>query len=91
MRDKEAKEWTYYYIECMDLLGRGAGNDYCYYVYENGKWIEDVMHYIMDHLMGYSPDRIGDLDVMREIREISETEAMQIMTRQEKEGRRRHR
>ena len=26
MRQKKAKEWTYYYIECMDLLGRGEDN-----------------------------------------------------------------
>ena len=46
------------------------------------------MHFINDHLIGYSPDRIGDPDVMREICEISEEEAMTIMARQDKEGRR---
>ena len=91
MRQKRAREWTYYYIECMDLLGRGSENDYCYYVYEKGEWIEDVMHYINDHLMGYSPDRIGDLDVKREIREITKEEASAIIARQDKEGRRKHR
>ena len=42
MRQNNAKEWTYYYIECMDLLGRRSKYGYCYYVYENGKWIKDV-------------------------------------------------
>jgi len=88
MGQNKAKKWTYYYIEYMDLLGRRTEYGYCYYVYENSKWIKDVMYYINDHLIGYSPDRIGDLDVMREIREISEEEASAIMARQDKEGRR---
>ena len=88
MKKNGTRKWTYYYIECMDLLGRGTDNDYGYYVYKDGKWIEDVLYYIKDHLLGYSPDRIGDPDVMREIREVSEEEALAIMTRQDKEGRR---
>ena len=89
MAQKKAKKWTYYYIEYWDLLGRRSDRGCCDYTYEKGEWRQDVMHFIQDHLIGYSPDRIGDLDVMREICEISEEEAMAIMARQDKEGRRR--
>ena len=89
MKTNKTKKWKYYYIECMDLLGRGAGRGY--YTYEKGEWREDVMHFIQDHLIGYDFDRIGDPDMMREISEISEEEAMAIMARQDKEGRRKGR
>lgn len=91
MAQKKAKKWTYYYIECMDLLGRGPDEDYWYYTYEKGEWRQDIMHFIQDHLIGYDYDRIGDPDMMREIREISKEEALTIMDRQDKEGRRKHR
>ena len=88
MKKNTAQKWKYYYIEYWDLLGRGPDSELWYYTYEKGEWRKDVMHYINDHLIGYSPDRIGDPDVMREISEISEEEAMAIMARQDKEGRR---
>lgn len=91
MKATKTRKWKYYYIECMDLLGRGPDEDYWYYTYEKGEWCQDVMHFIEDHLIGYSPDRIGDPDVKREISEVSEEEAMAIMARQDKEGRRNRR
>ena len=84
----KTQKWTYYYIECMDLLGRGPDEDYYYYTYEKGEWRQDVMRYIQDHLIGYDYDRIGDPEMMREIEKISKKEAMAIMARQDKEGRR---
>lgn len=88
MKKKTTRKWKYYYIEHWDLLGRGPDEDLWYYTYEKGEWLKDVMHFINDHLMGYSPGRIGDPDVMRDIREISAEEAKAIMARQDKEGRR---
>ena len=88
MDKKKTRKWRYYYIGYWDLLGRGPDTNNWYYTYENGEWLKDVMHFINDHLIGYSPDRIGDPDVRREICEISEEEAMAIMARQDKEGRR---
>ena len=85
---KGTKRWKYYYVECIDLLGRGPDEDYWYYTYEKGEWRQDVMHYIEDYLIGYGIDGIGDLDMMREISEISKEEALAIMARQDKEGRR---
>lgn len=88
---KKTIKWKYYYIECMDLLGRGPDEDYWYYTYEKGEWRQDVMHFIQDHLIGYDYDRIGDPEMMREIREITKEEASAIMDRQDKEGRRKRR
>ena len=88
MKKKTTRKWRYYYIECLDLLGRGPDEDYYYYTYEKGEWRQDVMRYIEDHLIGYDYDRIGDPEMMREIEKISKKEAMAIMVRQDKEGRR---
>ena len=88
---KKTRKLRYYYIECMDLLGRGPDEDYYYYTYEKGEWRQDVMRYIQDHLIGYNYDRIGDPEMMREIEKISKKEAMAIMARQDKEGRRNRR
>ena len=88
MKKKATRKWRYYYIEHWDMLGRGPDEHHWYYTYEKGEWRQDVMHFIQDHLIGYDYDRIGDPEMMREISEISEEEAMAIKARQDKEGRR---
>ena len=82
MKGKE----KFYYIEHLDVVGKGHG--FAYQIYKNGHWEQDSASLISDRLIGYdpfepsdSPYKIGCLSVMREIEEITEQEAMEIINR----------
>lgn len=73
-------ETKYYYIECLDVVGRKSDKGYEIYDKEEG-WIPDKSSLIMDRLMGYdptedkdSPYAIGNSEIMGEIKEISKSE-----------------
>ena len=77
---------TYYYIEKMDLLGKGYAGEFRKYIFVQGEWTVDSRQIINDRLMGYdpyesddSPYKIGNLSIMNEIEEISEETAMKLM------------
>lgn len=74
----------YYYIKHLDVLGKKQ--NYGYYIYSDGKWVDDIECLIPDRLYGYdpyepydSPYKMGNLDKMREIEAITEEEAQHIM------------
>ena len=61
------------------------------WLFKNGKWVPDTGFVIMDHLIGYdpskpedSPYRIGSTDVLMEMDEISEEEAMRLTEKEER-------
>ena len=49
------------------------------YEYVDGKWIDGDWRIVKDRLIGYDPSegKIGDSDVMSEIREISQEEVIE--------------
>lgn len=76
------KNITYYLIR-DSRLGKREGNKY--YLFRNGKWIEDDKNYIQDHLLGFdpsepedSPYRFGGSTVM-DIDEITEEDAKTLI------------
>ena len=97
-RKTETPRTTYYLI-----YGRILGKRELYedltgksWLYENGEWVPDDEFVIIDHLMGYDPSEppdspyaIGSTDVLDEIEEISKTEAMRIMEKEDSDGNRR--
>lgn len=80
-----------YYLICDRIVGRsicdgtGSSKDQ---LYTNGKWVPDEMSVIMDHLLGFdssepadSPYAIGNTEMLDEIREITEAEALALTER----------
>lgn len=56
------------------------------YLFRDGKWVEDAGWVVMDHLVGYdpsepegSPYRFGSTDILMEMEEISEKDAMSLI------------
>ena len=56
------------------------------WLFKDGKWVPDLGFEIMDHLVGYDPSEpedspyaIGSTDVLMEIDEIPEEEAMRLI------------
>ena len=77
------KKTTYYLILDRQLGKEVDGN---YYLFENSKWVSDTYNKISDRLIGYdpsedfdSPYKIGNLSIMKEIKEITEEQAMQFI------------
>ena len=77
----------YYYIEHLNILAKGepfATN----YILKDGEWVEDVECIVSDRLIGYDPYeedpayRIGNREVMSEIKEISEDEFKKLLATQ---------
>ena len=77
-------EITYYLIR-ERRLGKAQGDGY--YLYDNGEWIVDERNVILDHLMGFDPSDdsfygFGNGQIMDEMEEITEAEAIRIMNQQ---------
>ena len=76
--------YQYYYVECMDLVGRIPGDRILeseIFQPEVG-WIRDVTHEISDRIVGFDPYEdpgwmLGNTEIMDEIRCISRDEAIQ--------------
>ena len=85
---------TKYYLIYNHIVGkRNLYSDYHSdnWLFKDGRWVPDEEFVIMDHLMGYDPSEpsdspyaIGSTDVLLEMDEISEMEAMALI---EKENR----
>ena len=79
--------YTYYYVECRNLVGRTKDSGFSGEIWTTDEgWIHDSNHEISDRIMGYDPEedpgwRIGNSDIMAEIREISRDEALQHILR----------
>ena len=61
------------------------------WLFKDGKWVPDTGFEIMDHLIGYdqsepedSPYAIGSTDVLMEMDEISEEEAMRRIEKEQR-------
>ena len=75
--------YRYYYVECMNLVGREPGDRILeseVYQPDHG-WVRDKDHEISDRIIGYDPYeepgwKIGNLDIMEEIRTITRDEAI---------------
>lgn len=73
---------TYYLIRGR-LVGKCEGG--CHFLFQDGKWVPDYRHAIMDRLVGFdesepadSPYRIGNMSVMDEIEMISPETAKEM-------------
>ena len=85
---KETGGYRYYYVEHLDLVGRTPENYFfASEVYHPGSgWVRDANHDISDRIMGYDPDeepgwRMGNSDLMSEIRAISRDKAIELILR----------
>ena len=77
-------EITYYLIRERRL---GKAQEDGYFLYDNGEWIPDERNVILDHLMGFDPSDdsfygFGNAQIMDEMEEITEEEAIRIMNQQ---------
>ena len=76
---------TYYLIRERRL---GKAQDDGYFLYDNGQWIADERNVILDHLMGFDPSDdsfygFGNAQIMDEMEEITEEQAMAFMNQRE--------
>jgi len=70
---------TYYRVLDKDILGR-QDNMFSCFLYSPGKgWQPDESNLLMDRIIGYDEDGIGQSDMMMRIEEIPEEEAMEII------------
>lgn len=78
---------AYYHILDLDVIGKEEG--FVPYVYDkvNG-WIIDQSNLLMDRVMGYditetkdSPYKIGNSDMTKRVKEISEEEALATISK----------
>ena len=68
----------YYYI--IDLKIIGKVENYVPYLYKNEiGWIVDSENILMDRIMGYDFDDIGDSDIQEKVQNITEEEAQNIL------------
>ena len=76
---------TYYLIRERRL---GKAQDDGYYLFDNGQWIADERNVILDHLMGFDPNDdsfygFGNAQIMDEMEEITEEQALAFMNQRE--------
>ena len=86
---------TKYYLIYDRIVGkRDLYSDYHSdnWLFKDGEWIPDEEFVIMDHLMGYDPSEppdspyaIGSTDVLMEMDEISEAEAMALIDKERRQ------
>ena len=65
------------------------------WLFKDGEWVPDNDFVVMDHLMGYDPSEppdspyaIGSTDVLKEMREISEATAFELIEKEKSSGNR---
>ena len=76
---------TYYLIRERRL---GKATEDGYFLYNNGEWIADERNVILDHLMGFDPSDdsfygFGNAQIMDEMEEITEEQALAFMNQRE--------
>ena len=75
---------TYYLIRERRL---GKVQEDGYFLFDNGEWIPDERNVILDHLMGFDPSDdsfygFGNAQIMDEMEEITEEQAIAFMNRE---------
>ncbi|MEM5817463.1 MAG: hypothetical protein AAGU16_06305 [Desulfitobacterium hafniense] len=71
-----AEETTYYFLSDLSLVGKM--DDFVPYLHDKDKgWIVDNNNLLMDRIMGYDGDGIGNSDMLFRVDEITEEEANQ--------------
>ena len=79
--------YTYYYVECKDIVGRAKDSVFFSEIFRAGEgWKYDADHEISDRVVGYEPGEdpgwgIGNRDIMAEIRTIPREEALRHVLR----------
>ena len=99
MGNKKQLISTKYYLIYDSILGKREcfeGYASKEWLFKDGEWVPDVGFVIMDHLMGYDPSEppdspyaIGSTDVLMEMDEITEAEALAIIEKELKDENRR--
>ena len=89
---------TSYYLIYDRIVGkREIYSDYRSHnwLFKDGEWVPDNDFVIMDHLMGYDPSEppdspyaIGSTDVLMEMDEISEEQALALIKKETRDGNR---
>jgi hypothetical protein len=74
---------TYYLIRGRRL---GMARDDGYFLFDNGEWKADERNVILDHIMGFDPSDdsfygFGNAQIMDEMEEITEEQAIAFMNR----------
>ncbi len=65
---------TYYFMSDLNQVGKVE--DFVPYLYdEDDGWIVDNDNLLMDRIMGYDDDRIGNTDILFRVDEITKEEA----------------
>ena len=72
-------ETTYYLISDLNIVAKE--DDYVPYLYEqNQGWIVDNNNVLSDRLIGYDGGSIGSSDMLFRVDEITEEEAMKLIS-----------
>jgi hypothetical protein len=69
---------TYYRVLDKGLIGRQDSMFECYIFHSEKGWIPDEENILMDRIIGYDMDSIGNQDIMSKVEKISEEEAMKF-------------
>ena len=76
----EEKKTVYYRIKDTEIIGKSEDGRCS--IWEDGRWVPDKNHIIMDHLMGYdpcepddSPYKMFNTSIMDEIEQITKEQA----------------
>lgn len=89
---------TKYYLIFDRIVGKRELYSDCFsdnWLFKGGEWVPDNDFVIMDHLMGYDPSEppdspyaIGSTDVLMEMDEISEEQALALIEKETRNGNR---
>ena len=72
-------ETAYYRINDLNIIAKEE--DYVPYLYDKNKgWVVDDENKLSDRLIGYDGDSIGDSDMLFRVEEITEEEAMKLIS-----------
>lgn len=70
---------TYYKILDKNLIGRQDGMFDCYIFNSEKGWLRDSENILMDHIIGYDENSIGNSDMLDRVEEITENEALELI------------
>lgn len=71
----------YFKVIDKDIVGRQVDMFSCYlYDKQKKEWVNDTEHVLMDRIIGYDEESIGSSDMMFRLEEISEDEAMKLIS-----------
>ncbi len=70
---------NYFKILDKDLIGRQDGMFDCHIFHPGEGWKKDTDNVLMDRIVGYDEDGIGNSDMMSRLEEITEEEANKLI------------